>query len=152
MTAACLRARPRGREHLAHVPPSSSVLRGAGCCACALWASPPLGVLPQLSRERVWAEGGAKLLGTDAVSTAEQGGTILGHVLVPITKLGNSPWQCTAIFQVGMPNIRKESDSSTTPSMLHAGAEPPPGAWSLCGTARCLLGIVVVVVCGRERD
>lgn len=42
-TSACLRARPRGQEPLAFVPPSSPALRGAGWCACALRASRPLG-------------------------------------------------------------------------------------------------------------
>lgn len=41
--SACLRARPGGREPLALVPPSRATLRGAGCCACALRASRPLG-------------------------------------------------------------------------------------------------------------
>lgn len=38
------------------------------------------GSTAQLSRERVWIGGGAKLRETDAVRIARQEGTILGHV------------------------------------------------------------------------
>lgn len=82
----------------------------------------------RLSRERVWTGGGAKLLGTDAVRTAGQEGTILGHGLAPITKLETSLWPCLDVFQAGMPAARKQRPAAlAAPGMLCAQRRAGPG-------------------------